>query len=186
MKNKNYLTKKLTKFLASKMYDHQQQENKLSENKIAHGLMWILLNPIIFILIFLTGFLTGYLHETFLAFSFVLLRTFSNGRHLENPDLCFILSFAFIVLLSHYSYDNSLVNFYMNCVSFVLVYLYAPSNRKQFANENKQSGYLLKLISLFIVILSFIVDNNIISLAIFLQSSTLVDKKSILWYDSNR
>lgn len=163
-------------------------EIKLSEARLKHGLIWIVLNPFIVSLILLIGLLSNNIFNTICALSFVLLRLFSGGKHIKNADICFTVSLLLIIILSYYPFGFDLCNynFLLNIVALMIVIVYSPNRIEVIHNQTKKQFYTFKTISILIVILSFFISNPVMTFSIFVQSLTLLDKKTSIVYIKNR
>lgn len=155
----------------------------LSENKVAHGIIWTILNPVALLIILLIGVLTNNFYNVIMALGFVALRLFSGGKHIENTNFCFFVSIIGIVLLSLIHIQNELILNAMNILSLILVTVFAP-NRIEFYDDISFERFIVhKIFSISIVLFSIYFNNPVMILAIFIQSLTLLDKVDKIGYN---
>lgn len=147
----------------------------LSINKIEHGIIWMILNPIMLSIVLLYGLLFNHFLEVFLSLSFCVLRIFSGGRHISNADTCFVLSVMLLIGIGYIDLYGQ--GYLLNTVSFIIIYLYAPYGFELIRDETREEIYIFKIVSLLLIITSFFINNDIITFAFFLQSLTIVDKQ---------
>ncbi|QSF43469.1 accessory gene regulator B family protein [Paenibacillus tianjinensis] len=143
---------------------------------ITYSLKFILTNLITFLLILLIGITTDNLYNILLsALSFSLLRVFSGGFHINNPDLCIASSLIIVYSISNISqFTASNYNLFFGLVSLILVIIFAPSRIEEHSIINKNKHYIFKIISIMIIIIGFLSKNEIIQFSFFIQSLTLI------------
>ncbi|AJS61748.1 hypothetical protein UB51_25650 [Paenibacillus sp. IHBB 10380] len=135
----------------------------------------IILNTLfIFITSLLLGWATGRMGDTLLVFfAIAILRMCSGGTHLKSVWACNIVSIVIctgIPLLS-LLFDDVLL--YINAVSLVVMLLFAP---RPDANVHISRGAYpwLKVISVLLVALNFIIGSSVVGLAFLVQSLTII------------
>lgn len=144
---------------------------------IEYSLKFILTNIITFLLIIALGLTTGNIINVLIAaLSFSLLRVFSGGIHIKNPDLCILTSLTVVYALANLpSYISpEYVKVFM-VITFLLVIIYAPSKIEDHSILRKEKHYIFKIISIIIVFAGIIGKNEIIQFSFFVQSLTLIN-----------
>lgn len=163
---------KAATFLKSKVPEHPA-----SIAVLQYGLRFIINMFSIVLFSLIISLITGRVIETIIAMlGFAILRQFSGGIHLKSGELCIVVSVMLITLLS-FSNFNSTTTFFLNCISFFMISIFAPSNiTQQTRIPTKYHGFL-KYISLFIIVIGFIINNPVLSTAFLVQSLTLYSKR---------
>ena len=139
---------------------------------------FLLSNVIPIALILFVAFLADSFYSILVALiGFAVLRAFSGGLHIKKVEACILLSTSIIVLIPILgNYVGEYVQFITISTS-ILVAIYAPSNiRKQTLIPEKYFLYL-KIISVLIVLSNLILENEILSVAFFVQAVTLIRLK---------
>ncbi|MNH75614.1 putative regulator protein [compost metagenome] len=152
-----------------------------SISKMKYSLKFLMANILPLLLILLSSAMLNYFYEAmFVVLGFCGLRVVSGGKHLENADVCVVVSTLFIAtvifvshLLSGSSYLSELL-LSMNLISLLLVSIFAPSDISGFTKIKEENFKYLKIISLIIVIVAMLSKNIYLSFPIFLQSLSLV------------
>ncbi|KAA9007312.1 hypothetical protein F4V43_02165 [Paenibacillus spiritus] len=130
--------------------------------------------PILFLLILSNYF--GQRRDYLLAIiSFALLRKFSGGYHSKNADTCVLITTSTLFIASNFSYVISGFSTIITLFSIVLCVCFAPSRILKKTRVKEKYHYIFKILSVIIVILSLIIDNSTITLAIFIQSLLLIN-----------
>lgn len=152
--------------------------------KISYGLETIIgaiIKSVGFPVIF---FLFGVLKQSLIAlFTVAILRYVSGGMHLKTFIGCFMVSTAVLVsigMLSKVLVINDYLYYILNIVSLVIIILRSPVDPPEKPIKTKQKRYVMKLISIFILLLliyiSRTIENDVknsILLAIYIQALTL-------------
>lgn len=177
------MIEKMSEWLVNNMNQYYKQD-KMNDYNMVTSIMWIVLNPIMWIIILSISLLTGNIINLFLALSFSILRLFSGGKHIDNADLCFIFSITFIIGIS---YSNLFMPFWicplLNCVALIVVFLYAPNGINNIKKQSKADFYVFKIVSSLIVLSSLFIDNPVVTMAVFSQSLTILDKDINIVYN---
>lgn len=150
-------------------------EKDFEEDRLEYGIKFIITNLIPLVILIVYGILTNSLTDIMFAIlGFCILRMVSGGYHIKTPELCIFLSVFLIFIVSEFSYLVSDYLIYLNIISFLLVSIFAPSNIREQTLIPKKYDILLKLISLVLVVLSTLINNEIITVSMFVQSLTLI------------
>jgi accessory gene regulator B len=130
----------------------------------------------ILILTATAGYITGKPWDTFLALTaFAVLRMFSGGYHLHSSDLCVAVSTLLFAAIPHIPM-NTMAVFVLNGVSFILVFLFAPSRIENQTRIPPKYYPLLKIISALLVAVNFYLLSPAIALSFSVQALSLTVK----------
>jgi accessory gene regulator B len=152
-------------------------EETASIEVMRYALIGIFHNASTFAAALVVGALLGQFIETFtVAFCFLMFRFVSGGFHFRTPLACFVFSFITFVSIPFIPIQSELI-YVLNTISLLLSFIFAPSNIKDHIRISEKYFPLFKLISVFIIIVSFFIVNPIITLALFVQSVTLINYK---------
>ncbi|MCF2943420.1 accessory gene regulator B family protein [Paenibacillus tarimensis] len=118
--------------------------------------------------------ITGRLTEACISlFSFALLRQVSGGYHLGSGMWCILLSTLLLTGLTFVEFQPQIIDT-MNVVSAVLVLIYAPSRIERQTRISAKHFPVLKLVSFWIVALSFLAGDSVLTATLFVQSLSLI------------
>lgn len=161
--------------------------------KISYGLeaiIGLIIKSIIFIVV---PFWFGVLKQSLIAmFSIAFLRYASGGLHCKTFIKCLIVStavYVFIGMLARVVIINNYLFYILNIASFIIILFRAPVDLPEKPIKTKQKRSVMKIISIFILLLyiyiSFIITENDIKNAIILgmyfQILTLIDWDKMLF-----
>ena len=122
------------------------------------------------------GILTNKFNETLLSIgSFALLRRFSGGYHAKNLTTCAVISIMIFSLISQISLTMEWV-WVTKILTLLIVVVLAPI----FSSEDNISAKVkryYKLISICIVLLSFLDESSTIAISLFVQAVLLIPNK---------
>lgn len=151
------------------------QEQTASIEVMKFALTVILNSFITMILIFIVGLVTGRFVDTLVVmFIFALIRAVSGGYHFKNSVLCMITSTVVIGIIPHIPLENGTLNYVLLIISWILVAIFAPSNIRNVTRFPESSYPVLKIISLILVSINFIISNPMITITYFVQSLSLI------------
>ncbi|MCR8962540.1 accessory gene regulator B family protein [Brevibacillus halotolerans] len=123
----------------------------------------------------LVGILTDSLQDSFIALtSFVILRFFSGGYHLRSLDLCVIVTTAIIAVIPHIPV-NYMAVYLLTLISIILTFCFAPNSTYENLTVPRKV-LLLKVSSVLIVSMNFVIGSPIVALSFFVQSLLLIPK----------
>lgn len=121
---------------------------------------------------------TGKTKEALLVMgAFALLRQLSGGLHLKSGIACVVVSSSLFTALSVINIGDS--SNLLNVISLILALVFAPSGIENQTRIPKKYFPLLKLMSAMFVIISMFINNPAVSLAVFVQSVTLISRKGV-------
>jgi Membrane protein putatively involved in post-translational modification of the autoinducing quorum-sensing peptide len=146
-----------------------------SYSKVKFVIKVLITNSLPLILLYLLSYLTGERNNYIIAIvAFALSRKFSGGYHSKNADVCVLMTTSILFFIANYSYIFYNCSLYLKVSSLLLCLVFAPSNivRKTRVKEDKH--IIFKIISVVLVLISFFIDNDVISAAIFIQSLLLI------------
>ncbi|AGR47576.1 accessory gene regulator B family protein [Brevibacillus phage Davies] len=171
------MIEKVSHFLAVKIHNANPDTDKKESVEVLVYSLSITLNYFLVLFFsFLIGFLTNKFVETIIVMiSFVVLRIFSKGYHAKSLTTCFIMTTAIITAIPHVPAQD-----YMNVINIVnilLVLFFAPNGSYEEEVIPKKRVYLLKGISLVIVLCNFIISSHIVALSFFAQSLLLLPRR---------
>jgi accessory gene regulator B len=170
----------MIEWMAGKLAFSIKQANpeKTSSTDVMMFSLILLLNAFAIIVFSLViGLATGKFSETAVTlFSFAILKFFSGGPHLKSSDHCVLVSTMMMTLLPHIPiYESWIV--WISVVSLILVGLFSPSNMHKKARIPKKYYPLLKVISILIVSLNFILESDLLAKVFILQAIMLIPLK---------
>lgn len=166
----NYIALKLSKTLKSKY-----PEELPSIDIMRYSIKFIIINAIPIAIIVCLSYIFGFLSNALIALlSFSLLRMVSGGFHFKSPEMCSLFSSITILLIGYFGSWFGQASIYFNIMSLILNIIYSPSNITKQTRIKEKYFFIFKIISVVIVICSMIINNHIISTAIFIQSLLLV------------
>lgn len=139
-----------------------------------YSLAIILNTLLIFMTSALLGWVTGKLEETIIVFfSLSLLRMLSGGVHFRTARACNIFSIMVCTLIPHFSSYTIDFIWLTNCLSLVIIILFAPN-----PDPNSQIPLrlypVLKVLSILIVTTNFFITSSVIGLVFLVQSLTII------------
>lgn len=105
---------------------------------------------------------------------FSVLRMFSGGYHIKSADICVVASIVTIYLIVVISPNIVNIVKVIDLISIVLVVIYAPSNINKQTRIKEKYYIYLKIISVFIVAINLIIQSEILTVAFFIQSISLI------------
>ena len=127
----------------------------------------------IFIFCVIIGLITGKAEETIVALlAFVILRSFSGGKHINSLEGCLIVSVILISIIPHIPVKNNYV-VWINTTNVLVMTLFAPLI-KELTNIPTKAIPYLKIISVIIVSINFYINSYVIALAFLSQAALLV------------
>ncbi|PCN42312.1 hypothetical protein B9C88_21685 [Brevibacillus laterosporus] len=171
------MIEKLSHFFAVKIYEANPDTDRKESIDVLSYSLSITLN---YLLVFSFSLLIGYSTNEFVStiismISFIVLRIFSKGYHAKSLTTCFILTTAIIVMIPHVKVQEYMD--VINIVNVFLVLVLAPNASYEEEVISKKRVYLLKGISLVIVLSNFIISSHIVALSFFAQSLLLLPRR---------
>jgi accessory gene regulator B len=135
----------------------------------------ILLNTTFIIVISLfIGLVTDKLGPTAVTLcSFIILRLTSGGLHIRSVWGCNIVSTLLFVLIPQISFISSPILLVINLISLIIMILFAPQPDAN-ARIPLKIFPILKIISILLVISNFLIGSEVMGLAFFAQSLTII------------
>ncbi|AIG27499.1 accessory regulator AgrB [Brevibacillus laterosporus] len=126
----------------------------------------------------LIGLLTNRLQEIFIALmTFVILRFFSGGYHMKSLDHCVIVTTVIIAVIPYIPVNNIII-YLLTAISVLLVLIYAPNSTYENLTVPRKV-LILKLCSVLIVSINFVIVSPIVALAFFVQSLLLIPRREV-------
>lgn len=152
-------------------------EETASVEVMKFALFGIIHNTLTFVSAMVVGLSLGKLLETFVAaVSFMILRFVSGGYHFKTPLSCLLFS-SFVFVAIPFVAVNDVWFWVLNSMSLILVLIFAPSNIKEHIRVSDKFFPVFKVLSVLLVVASFLIDNAIVTLAFLVQSITLINFK---------
>lgn len=121
----------------------------------------------------ISGLLGSFIDTLITLLAFVVLRFFSGGFHFKTAEKCTLSSIIGAVSIPYIPLSH-LGNIMLLTTSVIIVIWLAPIGKNQSRIFKQQHNKLLKVISVVIVLSNFYIQSNVITLAFFVQSLTLV------------
>lgn len=132
--------------------------------KISYGLEAIIGLIIKTVFFTFVPFLFGVLKQSLIAmFTIAFLRYASGGMHCKTFIRCLIVSAAVYVsigILARVLIINDYLYYVLNIASFLIIVIRAPIDPPEKPIKTKQKRYVMKLISIFILLLLIYISNN--------------------------
>lgn len=154
-------------------------EHPASLAVLKHALAVLINTFSIIVLSVLVGMLTGHTKEiVIIMVSFASLRMLSGGFHLKTGDMCVIVTTSIFVGLSYVN-ANHLLTIIFTVVSVLLALLFAPSGIANQSRIPKKYYPLLKVASVILISLNFVVGSSVIAVCFLTQSLTLIPRKEV-------
>ncbi|QDX92020.1 accessory regulator AgrB [Brevibacillus laterosporus] len=169
------MIEKLSYSLAVKIHD-ANPDKKESVDVLSYSLSITLNYLLVLSFSLLIGYLTNEFVDTIISMvSFIALRIFSKGYHAKSLTTCFILTTAIISLIPHVPMQD--YTSVTNILNVFMVLFFAPNGSFEGEVIPQKRVYLLKGISLIIVLSNFIISSHIVALSFFAQSLLLLPKR---------
>jgi Membrane protein putatively involved in post-translational modification of the autoinducing quorum-sensing peptide len=144
---------------------------------IRFGLILIINTIIIVISCFVLGLILGKLAEVMLALlSFAALRSVSGGFHLKSNMACIVLSVCTMIAIPFVPLTRT-INLSLTVASLLLILIYAPSNIEKQTRVPERYFFAFKIISLLIASTNLFLQTDVMALAFFIQSLSLIRKR---------
>ncbi|MBG9796896.1 accessory gene regulator B family protein [Brevibacillus laterosporus] len=170
------MIEKLSYFLAVKIYNANPDKKKESVNVLSYSLSITINYLLVLFFSLLIGVFTSSFLDTIVALiCFVVLRIFSKGYHAASLTTCFVLTTAIITVIPHiplFDYINVI-----NILNVILVLFFAPNSSFEGELIPKRREFLLKGVSLILVLFNFFISSHIVALSFFAQSMLLIPKR---------
>ncbi|SEM66047.1 accessory gene regulator B family protein [Paenibacillus sp. OV219] len=165
----SYVSGRIASKIKSRVPDHPTSENVLKYS------ISFLINTILSIgLALVISIFTGKVYETVVVLcAFALLRRMSGGIHLKSSFSCISVTSIGANLLSFVSLSSS-GTFVVNCISLVLIGVFAPAYYHKRKKQTPTSNRVLKVGSVILVALNFFIGDSIIAATFLTQSLTLL------------
>lgn len=139
-----------------------------------YGIKFLISNvmPVIFLVI--AGLLMNTLSDIVICYlAFSILRMVSGGYHAKNPEMCLVISTVLLISIAKFGHLLSDYLLIMNILSLILVIVFAPSNIENQTKILQKHFKYLKIISITIILIGFLLDNYSISSSLLIQSLLL-------------
>ncbi|GGF72596.1 hypothetical protein GCM10010912_17220 [Paenibacillus albidus] len=135
----------------------------------------ILINATTIVLLsfLISGFTNKVPEMAFSLVSFALLRQISGGVHLKSGMYCVALTTALMTLISFSDFGFGMTTAF-NAIGILLALAYAPSRIERQSRIPKKYYPLLKVASVFLIGLNFIINSPVIAAGFLAQALTLI------------
>lgn len=144
-----------------------------------YSVKFIISNLLPLIILLISAWLLNLVPEVITAYlGFSILRMFSGGYHIKSADLCVVASVSLIYLIVGLS--NYLSNYYkllIIIISIILALIYSPSNIKKQTKIKEEYFIYLKIATILIIVSNIFINSNILTIAFFMQSLSLIRKR---------
>lgn len=115
------------------------------------------------------GVITGHLFGACLSYiSFVIIRKFSGGVHMESLTWCAICSALLFTIIALININDNVV-LMITFITLFLYLLYAPNDFEELIASTKKTNYF-KMISVIIVSMNFLISSSVLALTFLLQA----------------
>lgn len=159
----------------SKTLKSRYPEELPSIDIMRYSIKFLITNAIPILIIIIVSSLLGFLPDAVIALvSFSLLRMFSGGFHFKTAEMCIVFSSLTILLISIFGTMIGNASVYLNVISLILNLIFAPSKINNQTRIKEKYYFVFKIISVLIVICSILVNHQVVSMAIFIQSLLLI------------
>jgi len=151
-------------------------EHPASEAVMKYSLTLIINGTSIIGLSLLISLVTGRFYEALtVLIAFALLRQMSGGIHLKSGTVCMVVSTVGVTLLSYASFSTEYV-YGFTAVAALLALIYAPSRIEKQSRINPKYYPLLRVYSVLLISINFLIGSPVIAASFFLQGLTLIRK----------
>lgn len=164
----------------------QNDPNAKSEAVLKFALIIAINTFITVFLVLFIGFVTQHLIDSIVVlFSFMFLRYFSGGAHLNSSMSCTIASAVILTLLTLIQVDYYYIGITLNILALVIVFIKAPSGIEKVRKVSSKHISMLKYVSLLIVFSNFLIKSPLLSTVFFIQAVTLfsIVDKTITYFE---
>jgi accessory gene regulator B len=168
------IVEEISKRIATYLHENTRDKEKFTYNKLYYGLQ-IIVNFVIvtFVLLILSAALGVFVKALYIFVAIILLRQFSGGIHLKSSEACAVVSVLImiaVVLLPEYEWS-----IWMDVMSLIMIGVFAPATFKVSKDRRPKPYYIMKLVSVVIVLANlFIVKDFYVSLVFLIQSISVV------------
>jgi accessory gene regulator B len=164
----------ISKKIATYLYENTNNKDKFTYNKLYYGLQIIVNFVIVTIALLILSVAFGvFTKALYLFIATLLLRQFSGGIHLKTSESCAVASvliLLIIVLLPRFEWI-----IWIDVISVVMIGLFAPATFKVSKERRPKPYYMMKSISVLIILLNmFVIKDFYISLIFLIQSISVV------------
>jgi accessory gene regulator B len=168
------IVESVSKKIATYLYENTNNKEKFTYNKLYYGLQIIVNFVIVTIALLILSVTLGvFIKALYLFIATLLLRQFSGGIHLKTSEACAVASVLIllvIVLLPRFEWI-----IWMDVVSVAMIGLFAPATFKVSKERRPKPYYIMKSVSVLIVLLNMLVIKDFyISLIYLIQSVSVV------------
>lgn len=171
------MIEKLASIVAVSIYRHAKQKS-IRVAILKYGLI-IVFDAVLIVALSLTiGGITGKLLETAIGIvCFLVLRAVSGGHHLNTSTSCILLSTFISASIPHIPLHGSLFVI-LTLLSILLFSIYSPSNLQKQSRIPPEYYPFLKILSIVMVAGSYLLQMEVITLAVFVQAISLIHFKT--------
>ncbi|MWV44898.1 hypothetical protein GRF59_14850 [Paenibacillus sp. HJL G12] len=158
------------------VYLKKRYPNELpSVSIVRYSIKFLISNITPILVLIVSSMLLRIFPEVMIALlGFSILRMFSGGYHIKSAEVCIVVSVVLVYTIVMVSPLIQNIKTIIDIASLVLVVIFAPSNIKKQTRIKEENFIYLKIVSLMIIAGNFIVHSNILTLAFFLQSLSLI------------
>lgn len=147
-------------------------------SRVKYSIKLLITNLLPVLLLILCVVITGGLgHYLKAIIAFCLLRQVSGGYHIKNAELCVVASTGIIYFIANYSYLFVGYDSLIKAGSLILCLLFSPSGIKDSTRVDSKYHIAYKLISVLLIVSSYLINDITINLAFFVQSLLLIRLK---------
>lgn len=162
--------------VSSYIYEHNDRKH-VSQEIMEFALRAFLINATSIVLSLIIGWVTGKLIETLVSLvGIIAIRNLAGGYHFASSTACVVVS-TFVIVALPYVPLNQLFFYILLVASVGLILVYAPSRMRNATRIGKRGLTIMKLIAMLVVVSNLWIHSDILSVAFFASSVTLISTK---------
>ncbi|RKP53175.1 hypothetical protein D7Z26_15725 [Cohnella endophytica] len=166
--------------LSHKISDYVYRHNErghVSREVMQFAINSILSNSITFTLSLLIGLIDGAFWGTAMSLvAIALMRNLTGGYHFKSTTACIVVSTAAVTVIPFIPVSD-VAMYAMNAVALGFVIAFAPSNLRGVTRLSERQLQRMKWVGAILIAANFFYQSDILSLAFFVQSISLISGK---------
>jgi accessory gene regulator B len=158
-----------SRYLAISIRNHNP--NAASEKALFYSLSLIINTLTSISTVLIISLMTGHLQEALIViFSYILLRYFSGGVHMNTSLACCITSILIFIIAAHSSFSYAPFGMTLDIISISILLVTAPNNIMKVSRMKPSYYPILKVISIVIVTSNLFFQIPVVSVSFIIQA----------------
>ncbi|MFD0716583.1 accessory gene regulator B family protein [Paenibacillus sp. GCM10027626] len=163
--------------IGNKIYEWNDKKH-VSPAVMKFALISLFTNSLSIVLALLIGIMIGRTGEVALSLlAIATMRFLTGGYHFKKSLNCVIVSVGVSTIIP-FIHINEITKVVLSIIAVILVVIYAPSRLRGVSRVSEQGLQIRKWIAVTLVIVNLFLSYEILTLAFFAQSLSLITKKS--------